>query len=128
VIELHSLHYIEGGFGGLRFLDCDDALIADLLHGLGHQFADRWIVVGGNGRNLCFLLARLYRARQGLQFIDGNLGVPLNSTLIPAPGRMARGSHQWFLSKATGPAALTLINVRGGPAVRNAGCVDCETK
>jgi hypothetical protein len=36
---LHPFDYLEDGFGGLGFLDCDDALIADLLRGIGNQFA-----------------------------------------------------------------------------------------
>ena len=39
-IELHALDDVELGLGGLRLLDRDHALVADLLHGLGDHVAD----------------------------------------------------------------------------------------
>src|SRR3546814_5041479 len=39
-IELHALDRFELGREALRLLDCDDALIADLLHGFSENAAD----------------------------------------------------------------------------------------
>jgi hypothetical protein len=36
------------GLGGLALLDRDHAVLADLLEGVGHDLADRGIVVGRN--------------------------------------------------------------------------------
>ena len=73
-IELHALDDLERGLGRLGFLDRDDAVAADLFHGIGDQLADGGIVMRGDGRDLCLLLAaadrlcqclhRLHRRRQ----------------------------------------------------------------
>ena len=62
-VELHAFDDIERGLGGLGFLDRDHALAADLVHGVGHEFADDGIVVRGNGADLGLFLVRLDRAR-----------------------------------------------------------------
>src|SRR5579862_8752870 len=65
-VELHAFHDFELGFEGLRLFDGDDAVLADLLHGLGNDLADGLIVVGGNRANL-----GNHFARDGLrQFVD----------------------------------------------------------
>ena len=46
-VELHAFHDVQTGFGGLGFLNGDDAGGGDLLHGLGDQLAD-FLVAGGN--------------------------------------------------------------------------------
>src|SRR6267378_2033570 len=51
-VKLHAFDYFEGGLHCLGFLDGDDAILADLLHGLGDDAADLLVVVGGNGANL----------------------------------------------------------------------------
>src|SRR6267143_1859513 len=51
-VKLHAFDYFEGGFHRLGFLDGDDALLADLLHGFGDDAAALLVVVGGNGANL----------------------------------------------------------------------------
>src|SRR5690606_25496709 len=51
-VELHALNDIEFGLGGLGFLDGDDALVADLFHGLGDHFADLDVAVGRDGADL----------------------------------------------------------------------------
>ena len=72
-IELHAFDHVERGVGGLRFLDRDDALAADLFHGVGDEFADGWIVVGGNRGDLGLFLAARHRPRQLAQRLDGAL-------------------------------------------------------
>src|SRR5712692_5336068 len=51
-VKLHAFDYFEGGLHRLGFLDGDDAILADLLHGFGDDAADLLVIVGGNGANL----------------------------------------------------------------------------
>ena len=54
-VELQAFDDLELRLGGLRLLHGDDALVADLLHGVGDQVADRGVVVSGDGRDLGLL-------------------------------------------------------------------------
>ena len=47
-VELHALHDLAVGLGGLGLLHGDDAVVGDLLHGLGDELADD-LVAGGDG-------------------------------------------------------------------------------
>ena len=51
-VELHALDDVELGLEALRFLDRNDALVADLLHRLGDLGADFGVSVGRNGADL----------------------------------------------------------------------------
>src|SRR5436309_527309 len=51
-VKLHAFDYFEGRLHGLGFLDGDDAILADLLHGFGDDAADLLVIVRGNGANL----------------------------------------------------------------------------
>ena len=51
-VELHAFDDVELGLEALGFLDRDDALVADLLHGVGDHLADRLVAVGGDGADL----------------------------------------------------------------------------
>ena len=51
-VELHAFDDLELGLEALGLLDRDDALVADLLHGLGDHLADRLLAVGGDGADL----------------------------------------------------------------------------
>jgi hypothetical protein len=51
-VELHAFDDFEFGFGGLGFLDGDDAFVADLLHGFGDHLADFTLAIGGDGADL----------------------------------------------------------------------------
>ena len=53
---------VQGGRHGLGFLNRDDAILADLLHRLGDEFADRLVVVRGDGADLGDLFLVLVRA------------------------------------------------------------------
>ncbi len=55
-VELHALDDVELVVQRLAFLDGDDAFLADLLHRLGDDLADRLIGVGGDGADLSDLL------------------------------------------------------------------------
>jgi hypothetical protein len=51
-VELHALDHVELGGQRLGFLDRDDALVADLLHGLGDHAADLGVAVGRDRADL----------------------------------------------------------------------------
>ena len=69
-IELHALDHVELGLEALGLLDGDDAVIADLLHGLGNEAADLRIAIGGNGADLGDLLVGGDRLGLLLQVLD----------------------------------------------------------
>src|SRR3989442_13401138 len=52
VVELHAFDYFEGGLHRLGFLDGDDAILADLLHGFGDDAAHLLVGVGTDGAHL----------------------------------------------------------------------------
>ena len=58
-VELHALDHIQVGVGALGLFDGDDAVLADLFHGVGDQLADGRVVVGRDGADLGDFLARL---------------------------------------------------------------------
>ena len=57
-VELHAFDHLEFGLERLGFLNRDDALVADLLHGVGEELADFGVAVGGDGSNLGDFLVR----------------------------------------------------------------------
>ena len=111
LVELHALDELERGFGGLAFLDGDDAVLADLLEGVGHQLADGRVVVGADAGDLLhlFLLGQpLGHAFQVLDDgFDGLVDAALDGHRIGAGGDVA----QAFLIDGQGQDG------RGGGAV-----------
>ena len=58
-VELHALDDVDLGLEALAFFDRDDAVLADLLEGVGHDLADLAVVVGADGGDvLDVVLAR----------------------------------------------------------------------
>src|SRR5258705_782468 len=57
-VELHALDDLELGLERLGFLNRDDALVADLLHGVRKELADFGVAVGGDGADLGDFLVR----------------------------------------------------------------------
>ena len=51
-VELHAFDDFELRLEGLGLFDGDDAVLADLLHGLGDDVADGLVVVGADGADL----------------------------------------------------------------------------
>ena len=51
-IELHALDDVERRLDRARFLDGDDAVLADLVHRFGNDPADGLVMVGGDGADL----------------------------------------------------------------------------
>src|SRR5207302_10266443 len=57
-VELHAFDDLEFGLERLGFFNRDDALVADLLHGVGEELADFGIAVGRDGADLGDLFVR----------------------------------------------------------------------
>src|SRR6202011_5744936 len=51
-VELHAFDDFELGLQSLRVFAGDDAVFANLLHGLGNDLADGLVIVGGDGADL----------------------------------------------------------------------------
>ena len=69
-VELHPLDDIEFGFGGLRLLDRDYPLVADLFHRVGDHLADRLVAVGGDRADLGDLVRGLHFLGAALDVLD----------------------------------------------------------
>src|SRR6266481_2064912 len=57
-VELHAFDDLEFGLERLGFLNRDDTLVADLLHGVGKELADFRVAVGRDGADLGDFLVR----------------------------------------------------------------------
>src|SRR6266436_4698251 len=57
-VELHAFDDVKFGLERLGFFNRDDALVADLLHGVGEELADFGVAVGGDGADLGDFLVR----------------------------------------------------------------------
>ena len=69
-VELHPFDDVEFGFGGLRLLDRDHPLVADLLHRVGDHLADRLVAVGRDGADLGDLVGGLHLLRAAFDVFD----------------------------------------------------------
>ena len=56
-VELHALDDVQLGLEALSFLNRDDAFLADLVHGLGDDAANRRVAIGRNRTDLRDLLS-----------------------------------------------------------------------
>src|SRR6267142_2601686 len=57
-VELHALDDVKVSLERFGFFNRDDALVADLLHGVGEELADFGVAVGGDGADLGDFLVR----------------------------------------------------------------------
>src|SRR6202171_1774058 len=57
-VELHAFDHLKLGLERLGFFNRDDALVADLLHGVGEELADFGVAVGRDGADLGDFLVR----------------------------------------------------------------------
>src|SRR6267143_665804 len=103
-VKLHAFDYFESGLHRLGFLDGDDAILADLLHGFGDDAADLLVVVGGNGANLGDHVA-LDVLVELLDFFHGDFdglldafAAPLNFARITSSRRMRSSSSSILIS------------------------------
>src|SRR6266480_4694220 len=79
-VELHPLDYFQLRLHRLGFLDGDDAILADLLHGFGNDAADLFVVVRTDRADLRDHLA-LNVLVELLDFLDGNFDGALDAAL-----------------------------------------------
>src|SRR6267154_601393 len=79
-VELHAFDDFEGGLHRLGFLDGDDAILADLLHGFGDDAADLLVIVGGNRADLSDHVA-LDVLVELLDLFDGDFDGSLDAAL-----------------------------------------------
>ncbi len=69
-VELHSFHEVGGRVHRLRFLDGDDAVLSDLLDGVGKNLSDFFVVVRRNGGYVRNLVRSLDFLGVLLDFLD----------------------------------------------------------
>ena len=79
-VELHALDDFEDGVEAARLFDGDDAVLADLLHRLGDDVADLFVVVRGDGADVGDVLA-LDRLGHLVDRLDGGLDGQLDAAL-----------------------------------------------
>jgi hypothetical protein len=72
-VELHALDHVQRGLHALRLFNRDDALFADLLHGVGNDLADELVAVGADCADLGDVLLALRRLRQRAELLDDRL-------------------------------------------------------
>src|SRR5262249_21069011 len=80
-VELHAFDNVEFGLEALRLLDRDDALIADLLHGLGNHLADIALAISRDRADLGDLLVRGDLFRAFLDALDDGFDREVDATL-----------------------------------------------
>jgi len=80
-VELHAFNHFELGLQGLRFLDGDHALVADLLHRIGEELADFGIAVRRDRANLRDLLVGRDLLGILLQVLDDRLDGEVDAAL-----------------------------------------------
>ncbi|KAH6610237.1 hypothetical protein Trco_000257 [Trichoderma cornu-damae] len=79
-VESHALGHLELVLEGLALLDGDDALLPNLLHGIGNQLAHVVVAVGADGGDLRNLLAGGDVARVLLQEVDDGVDGGLDAS------------------------------------------------
>src|SRR5437660_8611982 len=116
-VELHALDQIQHCVGRLRLLDRNDAILADLLHRLGDQVADRLVVVRGDRRDLRNLLLVLGGLGELLQLVGhrfhGRLDAPLEPHRVGAGGDVAEALTEDGLRQDGGGGRAVTRDVRG---------------
>ncbi len=69
-VELHAFDHFQLVLQALAVLDGDHAFLADLVHRIGNDLADRFVRVGGNSADLGDFLARSAGLGELLQLLD----------------------------------------------------------
>src|SRR5208282_856890 len=79
-VELHALDYFKGGLHRFGFLDSDDAIFANLLHGFGDDAPHLLVGVGTDRAHLGDHVA-LYVAGEPLDLFHGDFHGLINAAL-----------------------------------------------
>ena len=81
VIELHTVYDIENGFCSVGFLDSDNTVRTNLVHGIGDHITDFGIAVSGDGTNLGDGLLIVYLNGILIELIDDSGNSFIDSAL-----------------------------------------------
>jgi hypothetical protein len=81
IVSAFVTKYVERGLDGLRFLDRDGAVLADLVHRVGDDLADGGVPVRGNGRDLLDLFLVLDLLGDLVELADGGFHGLLDAAL-----------------------------------------------
>ncbi|KAF5137547.1 hypothetical protein E5D57_001325 [Metarhizium anisopliae] len=100
-VEAHALGNLELILHGLALLDGDDALLANLLHGIGNHLADVVVAVGRNGGDLGDLGAGGNVALVLVEVLNNRVNGSLDTT-AEIHG-VAAGSHVLYRLGEDGP-------------------------
>ena len=111
LVELHAFDQFDGRVQALTLFDGDDAVLADLVHGVGDHLADLLVLVGAGGADLGDFLGILDLLGDALQLGDDGVDGKLNAAL-DLRGVGARGD----VFQPLGEDGLG-IDGRGGGAV-----------
>src|SRR6266852_3530451 len=96
-VELHALDYFKGCLHRLGFLNSDDAVFADLLHGFGDEVADLLVGVGADCAALRDHVA-LHLAGELLDLPHGNFNGLIDAAL-ERHRVCARGNRSYTLTE-----------------------------
>ena len=110
-VELHALDDVEFGYGGLRLLDRDHALVADLFHRVGDHLADRLVAVRCDGSDLGDLFGGLHLLGAAFDVLDDRRHRDVDAAL------------QIHRVHAGGDQLEALFHDRGGEHRRRGGAV-----
>ena len=119
-IKLHAFDHFQDSFCCLCLLDGDHSILSDLLHRVGHQFANRSVVVGGYSCNLCLLQAARNRTRKALQRLDGDPKSSIESAL-----QVDRARARCHVVQSLGKDR---VRQYGGSARAIAHCIPCALR
>jgi hypothetical protein len=111
LIELHAFGEFESGRVPLAFLDGDDPVAANALHGLGNQVADGLVVISRNGADLGNFCLRLDRLGSLLNVLDRRLDGPIDAAANDHRIRSEGNAPQTFVVDGAGQHS------RGGRSV-----------
>ena len=116
LVEAHALDQLELHAEGLRLLDGDDAVLADLVHGLGDLLADLGVGRrdGGHVGDLVLVLDVLGLVLDGLdRRLDGGLDAPLEGHRVGAGGHVAEALLDHGLGEHRGRGGAVTGDVVG---------------
>ena len=111
LVELHAFDDVERGFDRLGFFDRDRAVLADLVHRVGDDLADRVVPVGGNGRDLRDFVRSLTFLEIFVELLDDRFDGLVDAALERGRVRAGGDVAQTFVVDGFGE------NGRGGGAV-----------
>ncbi len=80
-VKLHAFNNIQLAVEAFGFFNCDNAFIADLLHGFGNHVTDGNLTIGRNSANLCDLFITFNFLGTFFQIAKSNFDSFVNTAL-----------------------------------------------